>query len=131
MKGFFVLFAVTIAAEFTVQYTDLPVPSSIVGMVGLAIWFTLRKGVEAEIQEASQTLLRLLALLLVPVGVAVVDLFSSLDGALMTMVAISVAALILATFSTVATIFFAQWVTRHRRNSAIVQSQSRPHTQTH
>lgn len=112
MKGFFVFLAIGIASDAVVQYGGLPVPSSIVGMVGLTVWFALRKRVDAEIQEASQTLLRYLALLLVPVGVAVIDLFGVLDGALITMVCVSIAAVALATITTVATISFAQWVTR-------------------
>jgi holin-like protein len=107
------LFAVSIAADFTAKHLAIPVPGSILGMIGLTTWFAITGRVDEEVQEAGQVLLRYLALLLVPVGVAVVDLTSGMDGALLKMVGVSVAAMFLATLTTVGTIMMAQkWFRR-------------------
>ncbi|MGB0697438.1 MAG: CidA/LrgA family protein [Rhodospirillaceae bacterium] len=108
MKGFILLFAVAIAADAIAQQAHLPVPGSVLGMLALTTWFAWRKQVDPAVQDAAQTLLKHLALLLVPVGVAVVDLLTAFDGRLMLMVAVSIAALLLTTLTTIATIWLAQ-----------------------
>ena len=113
MKGFITLFAVSILADLTAKYLDIPVPGSIVGMVGLVAWFAAAGRVDREVEEAGQVLLRYLALLLVPVGVAVVDLTSGMNGTLLKMVGISVCAMLVATFTTVGTIMATQKMLRH------------------
>ena len=101
MKGFTLLFLVAIGADTLVSLTGIPIPGSIIGMIGLVIWFTLTGNVNQEIQDASTHLLKYLALLLVPVGVAVVNLVGSVNSSLLSMVAISVIALFISVGTTV------------------------------
>ncbi len=114
MKGYVSLFAISIAADLAAKSMDIPVPGSILGLVGLVVWFVARGKIDAEIEVASGVLLKYLALLLVPVGVAVTDLVGGLNGALLAMVGVSVVAMMTAVLTTVGIVKAAKWLRIHR-----------------
>ncbi len=108
MKGYVSLFAIAIAADMAAESLEIPVPGSILGLVGLTGWFVAKGKIDPAIEAASGVLLKYLALLLVPVGVAVTDLAAGLNGELLAMVAVSVAAMVTALVTTVGIVKAAQ-----------------------
>jgi len=109
MKGYLALFILTVAADVLATTLSIPVPGSILGMIALLGWFLFRGKVDEVLADAAGQLLKYLALLLVPVGVAVVDLTGGMNGALALMVVVSILALFLAVLTSVMTIRIAQW----------------------
>lgn len=108
MRGLLAIFALAIACDGLSDALHLAVPGSIIGLAGLTAWFAFSGGVGPAIEEAAGPLVRGLALFLVPVGVAVIGLVGRLDGQLLVLVGVSVAALLMGVLFTLGIALAAQ-----------------------
>lgn len=70
-----VLFAFMALGEFVVYFTGVPIPSSIVGMILLAVALKLRVVREMWVNKISDFLVKNLGFFFVPAGVGVMNCF--------------------------------------------------------
>lgn len=74
IRGFLVLLLCQLAGEALARALDVPVPGGVIGMLLLFIGLLLYKGVPADVENASQGLLRHLALYFVPASVGIMTM---------------------------------------------------------
>lgn len=74
IRGFLVLLLCQLAGEAIARALDIPVPGGVIGMLLLFLGLLLRRGVPAELEQASQGLLRNLALYFVPASVGIMTM---------------------------------------------------------
>lgn len=60
-------------------YFQLPVPGSVLGLIGLFLFLLIRKQIPEPLEKATQSILRFLPLYFVPVGVGVITLLPELS----------------------------------------------------
>lgn len=72
MRGFLWLLIFLLLGQATVELLALPMPSGVIGMLLMALWFVYRGGMNADIVHVSQPLIAMLALLVMP---GVVEIF--------------------------------------------------------
>ena len=74
IDGLLQLLICQLAGEFAAKALNLPIPGPVIGMVILFVVLQIRRpGPEAGIMQASDSLLRHLQLLFIPVGVGVIQ----------------------------------------------------------
>lgn len=74
IRGLLILLACQLAGEFIATALGIPVPGGVIGMLLLFIGLVLRHGVPAELEQASQGVLRHLALYFVPASVGIMTM---------------------------------------------------------
>lgn len=99
LRGFLWLISFLLLGEALVIHLGLPISPGVVGMLAMTLWLILRRRVGNAIQAASQPLITLLAMLIMP---GVVGVFFIIDTFAGQWLAIGVA-LILGTLASVAT----------------------------
>lgn len=110
MQGYVFIFAILLGSEYLVEQTNLNIPGSIIGLLILFVYFSIKGNISDEIGESSGTLLKYLPLMLVPIGVGIKELFVTFDSQLIAMLGASFIALLLAVFITVATIWIIKYL---------------------
>lgn len=78
IRGLLVLLLCQLAGEGLARALDVPVPGGVIGMLLLFIGLLLYRGVPADVEQASQGLLRHLALYFVPASVGIMTMGSLL-----------------------------------------------------
>lgn len=66
LKGFLWLVGFLLLGEALVWWLSLPVSPGVVGLLGLTLWAMLRGRIDPDIQAASQPLIQVLAMLIMP-----------------------------------------------------------------
>lgn len=94
MQSYAILFALLIFSDFISTQLKLNIPGSILGLVLLFSYFCFKGQVNENLEASSKTLLKFLPLFLVPIGVGVKTLLENADTALLTLVGVSITALI-------------------------------------
>ncbi|GHE21433.1 CidA/LrgA family protein [Halomonas urumqiensis] len=102
LRGFLWLTGFLLLGEALVIWLGLPISSGVIGMLALTSWLILRGHVSVAIKAASQPLITLLAMLIMP---GVVGVFFIVDAFAGQWLAVGVA-LILGTLASVATTFW-------------------------
>ncbi|WP_028455330.1 CidA/LrgA family protein [Chitinilyticum litopenaei] len=102
LYGFTFLVLFQLAGEMLSRGLHLPVPGPVLGMLLLAAWCTLRRGVDDRVGRVCQALLRYMALLFVPAGVGLMLLGPLLRDEGWAMLAVLV-------LSTVVTLLVSAW----------------------
>lgn len=110
MQGYVIIFAILLGSEYLVEQTNLNIPGSIIGLLVLFVYFSIKGKISDEIGESAGTLLKYLPLMLVPIGVGIKELFVTFDSQLIAMLGASFIALLLAVFITVATIWIIKYL---------------------
>ena len=110
MQGYVVIFAILLGSEYLVDQINLNIPGSIIGLLLLFVYFTIKRNISEEIGESAGTLLKFLPLMLVPIGVGIKELFITFDSQLIAMLGASFIALLLAVFITVFTIWIIKYL---------------------
>ncbi|QKJ24383.1 CidA/LrgA family protein [Poseidonibacter lekithochrous] len=110
MQGYVFIFAILLGSEYLVEQTNLNIPGSIIGLLVLFVYFSIKGKISDEIGESAGTLLKYLPLMLVPIGVGIKELFVTFDSQLIAMLGASFIALLLAVFITVATIWIIKYL---------------------
>lgn len=110
MQGYVFIFAILLGSEYLVEQTNLNIPGSIIGLLVLFVYFSIKGNISDEIGESAGTLLKYLPLMLVPIGVGIKELFVTFDSQLIAMLGASFIALLLAVFITVATIWIIKYL---------------------
>ncbi|WP_251976301.1 CidA/LrgA family protein [Salinicola avicenniae] len=72
LRGFLWLLGFLLLGQTGVELLDLPMPSGVIGMLLLALWFLYRGRMNDDIVHVSQPLIAMLALLIMP---GVVEIF--------------------------------------------------------
>ncbi|KAF0811858.1 Holin-like protein CidA [Andreprevotia sp. IGB-42] len=74
LYGITLLIVFQLVGELLSQWLHLPLPGPVLGMLLLAAWCLVRRGVDERVAKVSQGLLGYLGLLFVPAGVGIVTL---------------------------------------------------------
>lgn len=72
LRGFLWLLAFLLLGQTIVRVLAIPMPSGVIGMLLLTLWFRYRGGMNADVVRVSQPLIAMLALLIMP---GVVEIF--------------------------------------------------------
>jgi len=76
LRGFLWLLVFLLLGQTLVRLFHIPMPSGVIGMLMLTLWFGYRGGMNADIVRISQPLIAMLALLIMP---GVVEIFFVAD----------------------------------------------------
>lgn len=74
IRGFILLLLCQLAGELIARSLDVPVPGGVIGMLLLFIGLLLYRGVPEELEQASQGVLKHLALYFVPASVGIMTM---------------------------------------------------------
>lgn len=74
IRGFILLLLCQMAGELIARSLDVPVPGGVIGMLLLFIGLLLYRGVPEELEQASQGVLKHLALYFVPASVGIMTM---------------------------------------------------------
>lgn len=74
IRGFILLLACQLLGDLIARALDVPVPGGVIGMLLLFLGLLLYRGVPAELEQASQGVLRHLALYFVPASVGIMTM---------------------------------------------------------
>lgn len=66
LNGFFWLVGFLLLGEALVWWLSLPISPGVVGLLALTLWAMLRGRIDPDIQDASQPLIQVLAMLIMP-----------------------------------------------------------------
>ncbi|MEC5162859.1 MULTISPECIES: CidA/LrgA family protein [unclassified Janthinobacterium] len=127
MFGFAFFIAMYLLGNYLSSQFSLPIPGSIIGFGLVFILLTIRGKVDAPLKEASDSMLRYLALMLVPIGVGVMKLIGAVPPGISKLMLVLVVALVV---GGVATAKITQWLlARHvgRSNDSTVPATAALH----
>ncbi|SMC15988.1 holin-like protein [Andreprevotia lacus DSM 23236] len=111
LYGITLLIVFQLLGELLSQLLHLPLPGPVLGMLLLAAWCMLRRGVDERVAKVAQALLGYLGLLFVPAGVGIIALDPQVRAQGWPMLAV----LVLSTLITLAvTALLLKWLLRHR-----------------
>lgn len=74
IRGFILLLLCQLAGELIARSLDVPVPGGVIGMLLLFIGLLIHRGVPEELEQASQGVLKHLALYFVPASVGIMTM---------------------------------------------------------
>ncbi len=82
LKQFSIIIAITLVAEILKSLIDIPIPSSIYGMVILFVLLCLKVIKPEQIQNASDFLIGIMSVMFVPSAVGIINNFQSITSML-------------------------------------------------
>lgn len=107
MFGFAFFIGMYLLGNYLSIQFSLPIPGSIIGFGLVFVLLTIRRKVDTPLKEAADSMLRYLALMLVPIGVGVVKLIGAVPPGISKLMLVLVIALVL---GGIATAKLTQWL---------------------